>query len=177
MLPCAQQQTRAFHIGLRDERCFAHWLAVRARDHLADHRALGHRRLQARLELHRGLHLQAAPPANAIWAASGGAAFTVAAAFLWGAGLVAWCRAAKDAEFGTRAPAAMTKRKGRMEKVLICMALTGRTPNVADRKSPRPMPAQTPLATGSVAARAVQSALTRPERITGFQRASSRTMC
>ena len=52
VLPRAQQQARAFHISLRDERGFAQRLAARGRDHLSDHRALGHRRLQARLELH-----------------------------------------------------------------------------------------------------------------------------
>ena len=56
VLPCAQQQARAFHFGLRHQRGFAHRLALRGRHHLADHGTLGDGGLKTRLELDRGLH-------------------------------------------------------------------------------------------------------------------------
>ena len=45
-----------------------------------------------------------------------------AAAALPAACLPAACLAAKDAELGTRAPAAMATIRGRREEVLMCMA-------------------------------------------------------
>ena len=55
---------------------------------------------------------------------------TAAATFLFDAGLVGWCPAAKDAELGSMVPAAIAKMTGKMEKVLVCMAFLGRAPIV-----------------------------------------------
>ena len=65
---------------------------------------------------------------------TGAEAGAAAAGFLWAARLAAW-EAAKDTELGTRAPAAIAKTTGRMEKFLGCMAFRGITKIVADRAS------------------------------------------
>jgi hypothetical protein len=52
-----------------------------------------------------------------------GPAFLAGAAFLCAAGLLACVPAAKDAAPGTTAPAAMAKRTGVREEILMFMAL------------------------------------------------------
>src|SRR5437868_4672797 len=66
-----------------------------------------------------------APPATAVCPATGAEAGAAAAGFAWVARLAAW-EAAKDIELGTRAPAAIARTTGRMEKVLDFMGAQGK---------------------------------------------------
>jgi hypothetical protein len=68
-------------------------------------------------------------PATAVCPANGAGAGTAAAGFLWAAGLAAWCAAAKDAEPGTRAPAAIATTSEGRRKPLVCMAFMGQNGN------------------------------------------------
>ena len=57
VLPGAQHQAGALYVGLSNQRGFSDRLAIQVCNQLANHSTLGHRRLQFRLELRRGLHL------------------------------------------------------------------------------------------------------------------------